>query len=89
LTFTEKTPIRTAFFTGLQTRVYSYLRTIPILKEWTTKDLFSLSTALINQKRDVINAYLDEKGFSLKQTEAAMNDVMIIYIIPEIEKIKI
>lgn len=69
--------------------LYFYLKAIPLLKNLETKELFDIANSIIERKLPEINAYLDSKSVSITQSEKASTDIFSLYLIPEINKLKL
>ena len=84
-----KKVIRAAFYDRLRMAFFSYLKNVPLLKDWQFTQLMTLSQSIINAKITEINSFLDSQNFTLKQTDEAINIIIKDYLAPEIDNIRL
>ena len=81
--------IREAIIKRVQGRLFSYLKTHSLFKDWKSSDLWRLSNELVENNDNAINRFLDEKKFSLGETDKAVDSVLEAVLVPEIENLRI
>jgi hypothetical protein len=79
--------IREAILQRLQGRLFGYLKMQPSFKGWKSSDLWRLSTELVENNDKAVNSFLNEKNFSLGETDKAIDSVLEEVLVPEIEKL--
>jgi hypothetical protein len=83
-------PIREAFIDRLKSKLYEQLKAYTVFRDYgDTSSLYMIADAIVNNKREEINAYLDQHNFSLVDSGKAIESVLQKILIPEIEKLKI
>ncbi len=81
--------IREAIVKRVQGRLFNYLKTQPLFKDWKSSDLWKLSIELVENNDSAINRFLDEKKYTLDETDMAVESVLKEVLIPEIAKLRI
>ncbi len=81
--------IREAIVKKVQGRLFNYLKTQPLFKDWKSSDLWKLSNELVENNDSAINRFLDEKKYTLGETDMAVESVLKEVLIPEIAKLRI
>jgi hypothetical protein len=81
--------IREAIVKRVQGRLFNYLKTQPLFKDWKTSDLWKLSVEIVENNDSAINRFLDQKKFTLGETDSAIEGVLKEVLVPEIAKLRI
>jgi len=81
--------IRDAIIKRVQGKLFGYLKTQPLFKDWKSSDLWKLSNEIVENNDRAINRFLDEKKFTLGETDKAIESVLKELLIPEIAKLRI
>ncbi len=81
--------IREAILKRVQNRLFAYLKSQPIFSDYKSSDLWKLSIEITENNDNAINRFLDEKKYTLSQTDVAVESVLKDVLIPEIGKLRI
>jgi len=81
--------IREAILKRVQSRLFNYLKTQQIFNDYKSSDLWKLSVEITENNSNAINRFLDEKKYTLSQTDTAIEAVLKEVLIPEIAKLRI
>ncbi len=81
--------VREAILKRVQGRLFNYLKTQPLFKDWKSSDLWNLSIEITDNNSRAINKLLDEKKYSLSETDTAIETVLKEVLVPEIGKLRI
>ncbi len=81
--------IREAIIKKAQGKLFSHLKAQPLFKDWKSSDLWRLSNEIVENNDRAINRFLDEKKFTLGETDTAIDSVLQEVLIPEIAKLRI
>ena len=81
--------VREAILKRVQVRLFNYLKTQPLFKNWKSSDLWNLSIEITDNNSRAINKLLDEKKYSLSETDMAIETVLKEVLVPEIGKLRI
>jgi hypothetical protein len=81
--------VREAILKRVQGRLFNYLKTQPLFKDWKSSDLWNLSIEITDNNSRAINKLLDEKKYSLSETDMAIETVLKEVLVPEIGKLRI
>jgi hypothetical protein len=81
--------IRDAIIKRGQGKLFGYLKTQPLFKDWKSSDLWKLSNEIVENNDRAINRFLDEKKFTLGETDKAIESVLKELLVPEIAKLRI
>ena len=81
--------IREAILKRVQSRLFNYLKTQQIFNDYKSSDLWKLSVEITENNSNAINRFLDEKKYTLSQTDTAIEAVIKEVLIPEIAKLRI
>jgi len=79
--------IREAILQRLQGRLFGYLKMQAAFKGWKSANLWRLSNELVENNNKAINSFLNEKNFSLGETDKAIDSVLEEVLVPEIKKL--
>jgi hypothetical protein len=81
--------IREAILKRVQSRLFNYLKTQPIFNDYKSSDLWKLSVEITENNSNAIEKFLDEKKYTLSQTDHAIEAVLKEILVPEIGKLRI
>jgi nucleoid-associated protein YejK len=81
--------IREAILKRVQSRLFNYLKTQPIFNDYKSSDLWKLSVEITENNSNAIEKFLDEKKYTLSQTDQAIEAVLKEILAPEIGKLRI
>ncbi len=81
--------IREAILKRVQNRLFAYLKSQTIFSDYKSSDLWKLSIEITENNDNAINRFLDEKKYTLSQTDVAVESVLKDVLIPEIGKLRI
>jgi nucleoid-associated protein YejK len=81
--------IREAILKRVQSRLFNYLKTQPIFNDYKSSDLWKLSVEITENNSNAIEKFLDEKKYTLSQTDQAIEAVLKEILVPEIGKLQI
>jgi hypothetical protein len=81
--------IREAILKRVQSRLFNYLKTQPIFTDYKSSDLWKLSVEITENNGNAIEKFLDEKKYTLSQTDQAIEAVLKEVLVPEIGKLRI
>jgi hypothetical protein len=81
--------IREAILKRVQSRLFNYLKTQPIFNDYKSSDLWKLSVEITENNSNAIEKFLDEKKYTLSQTDQAIEAVLKEVLVPEIGKLRI
>ena len=81
--------IREAIMKRVQSRLFNYLKTQPIFNDYKSSDLWKLSVEITENNSNAIEKFLDEKKYTLSQTDQAIEAVLKEILVPEIGKLRI
>jgi nucleoid-associated protein YejK len=81
--------IREAILKRVQSRLFNYLKTQPIFNDYKSSDLWKLSVEITENNSNAIEKFLDEKKYTLSQTDQAIEAVLKEILVPEIGKLRI
>jgi nucleoid-associated protein YejK len=81
--------IREAMLKRVQSRLFNYLKTQPIFNDYKSSDLWKLSVEITENNSNAIEKFLDEKKYTLSQTDQAIEAVLKEILVPEIGKLRI
>ncbi len=81
--------IREAILKRAQSRLFNHLKTQQIFNDYKSSDLWKLSVEITENNSNAINRFLDEKKYTLSQTDMAIEAVLKEVLIPEIAKLRI
>ena len=81
--------IREAILKRVQSRLFNYLKTQQIFNDYKSSDLWKLSVEITENNSNAISRFLDEKKYTLSQTDTAIEVVLKEVLIPEIAKLRI
>jgi hypothetical protein len=81
--------IREAIFKRVQSRLFNHLKTLQVFSDYKSSDLWKLSVEITENNSNAINRFLDEKKYTLSQTDTAIESVLKEVLIPEIDKLRI
>jgi hypothetical protein len=81
--------IREAILKRVQSRLFNYLKTQPIFNDYKSSDLWKLSVEITENNSNAIEKFLDEKKYTLSQTDQAIEAVIKEILVPEIGKLRI
>lgn len=82
-------PIREAFLSRLETKLYNYLKSMRLFGDWDTAEIYQLASSLVQDQKKRINEYLDEHEYTVAESEKAADLIIKEFFIPMIEKLKI
>ncbi len=81
--------IREAILKKVQNRLFNHLKTQPMFNEYKSSDLWKLSVEITENNSNAIEKFLDEKKYTLSQTDQAIEAVLKEVLVPEIGKLRI
>jgi hypothetical protein len=81
--------IRKAIIKKAQGKLFNNLKAQPLFKDWKLSDLWRLSNEIVENNDRAYNRFLDEKKFTLGETNTAIDSVLQEVLIPEIAKLRI
>jgi len=79
--------IREIFAQELAAKFFLSLKNHPLFNDWDTTSLMALSKTIISFKKGDIDFYLDNNKYTPKDILKAINEIIELILIPEIEKV--
>jgi hypothetical protein len=81
--------IREAIIKRVQSRLFNHLKTQPLFKDYKSSDLWQLSIEIVENNDSAINRFLDQKKFTIAESDVAVECVLKEVLVPEIAKLRI
>jgi hypothetical protein len=81
--------IRESIIKKAQGKLFNHLKAQPLFKDWKLSDLRRLSNEIVENNDRAYNRFLDEKKFTLGETNTAIDSVLQEVLIPGIAKLRI
>jgi hypothetical protein len=81
--------IRESIIKKAQGKLFNHLKAQPLFKDWKLSDLRRLSNEIVENNDRAYNRFLDEKKFTLGETNTAIDSVLQEVLILEIAKLRI